>query len=200
MRVFLSLVCLLGTLLSREASDEFKAVIARYRNVQAMSGSFDQTTCLDQAGYCSQLSGRFYLRKPNEFRFEVNDPEKMIITGDSAVTWFYWPDSNLARKTEAASNPFFEIILGDAEASFAAESLGADADMTRLILAPVDSLAAFQRIRLLIQPADHSIRDIRIEDGFGNDTEYEMSDVNYNPKFPADWFVFTPPKGVVVEE
>jgi outer membrane lipoprotein carrier protein len=201
MRVLLGLVCALGVLSAADAREELAAVVARYRKVTTISGEFAQRICSEQLGYDQELEGRFYFARPSRFRFEVTCPVKQIMVGDSAVTWLYWPDSNLVHKLARTPNPFFEILLNSSAGSFTPESLGRLEDgSTMLTLLPRDSLAAIRRIRLRLEPKTRSITDIRIDDGLGNDMRYSLTKLIYNSKLPAGLFEFKPPPGAVVEE
>lgn len=198
--VVLIVTCIYCIANARNAADEFRSVLKRYRAVQTLSGSFEQTTCSEQLGYCSTLSGRFYFSKPCGYRFEVFRPEKQLVVGDSSSTWFYWPDSNLARRTGPIANPFFQLFLEDSEEIFVPESLAGEAGFTLLTLTPVDSLASFHHLRLLIDPRNHSICEIVITDIQGNKLHYRLSAIRYNHHLPSHLFRFTPPKGTVIEE
>lgn len=179
---------------------EFQAVIARYQKVNSLSGNFVQNINSEELDYSQQLEGKFYFARPNWFRFEVSSPENQIVVGDSEVTWFYWPDSNLVRKSMPVGNPFFEILLNSSEETFRPESVSSEDGTTVLTLVPNDSLAAFARIWLRLGPQTHLIEGITIDDGLGTETKYSLTELRYNPRLPAKLFRFVPPEGAVVEE
>jgi outer membrane lipoprotein carrier protein len=200
MRLVLLLLGSTGLLLAASADEELAAVMARYNRVNSMSGRFNQRICSQELGYCQEMEGKFFLSRPGRFRFEVFEPERQTVVGDTDRTWFFWPDSNLARRTPPVPNPFFEILLNASRLGLAAESLGTEKKLTLLTLVPTDSLSGFQRIRLLYEPKTHEIAEIAMDDGMGTQTHYELSEVKLNPKPGPTTFTFTPPPGAVIEE
>jgi len=200
MRRLLVILGLVGVLAAEDAATAFQAVRDRYSKVKSLTGQFKQTVCSEDLGYCMDLHGKFSLRRPNLFRLDVSDPERQVIVSDGEYTWFYWPDSNLVRKTPGGANPFFDILLGSPDHGVQAESVALEEDSKLIVLVPVDSMASFRDIRLNVSPKDYSIMRIALDDGFGTVTKFELSHVKRNPDLPAKTFVFAPPEGTVVEE
>jgi len=200
MRRLLCLLVLWGIAPAQDAATELDAVISRYRKVNTIRGSFEQSTCSEELGYCQTFAGKFWLARPDKFRFDMDEPFRQQMFGDSENLWVYEPDSSRARHTSAVVNPFFEILLNSSSEMFIAESLSVEDDQNRLTLLPADSMAGFQRITMLLDPASHAINHIRIDDGFGNKTEYALTGVKYNAKLPARTFRFTPPPGTTITE
>lgn len=194
------LLCLLGITSARDAQREFELVIARYRKVKTVKGDFVERICSEELGYCQSFEGGFYFARPDKFRFEVTDPVSQLTVGDSEELWIYEPDSARARKSPSIVNPFFAILLNSSSDVFAAESLGTEDEQTLLTLVPTDSLSSLSRIRLLLNPQDHSINDIQLDDGLGTVTRYTLSGVGYNPRLPDKLFRFVPPPGTTIVE
>jgi chaperone LolA len=199
MRSILCLVLVLGAALARDARTEFESVVARYQKVNTITGKFEQSICSEEQGYCMDFAGRFFLARPDKFRFDIADPFEQVLVGDSSDLWVYFPESSMARHTPGVLNPFFEILLNSSTDVFQAESLTTEDNVARLTLLPVDSLASFQRIALLLGN-DHSITRIDLDDGLGNHTKYSLSGVKYNARIAGKVFKFTPPEGTSIEE
>lgn len=199
MRSALCLVFLLGVALARDARTELVSVIARYQKVNTVTGAFEQSICSEEQGTCEDFAGKFSLARPDKFRFDIREPFKQVLVGDSTDLWVYFPESSMARHAPGMPNPFFQILLNSSTDMFRAESLTTADDTTRLTLLPADSLASFQRITLLLSD-DHSITKIDMDDGLGNDTKYSLSDVKYNARIAGSAFKFTPPEGTRIEE
>lgn len=191
---------LAGVALARDPATELEAVISRYHKANTITGNFEQNTCSEELGYCQTFAGKFWLARPDKFRFDMDEPFPQQMFGDSENLWVYLPDSSTARHAAAMVNPFFEILLNSSSEMFIAESLSTEDDQNRLTLLPADSMSSFQRITMLLDPDKHTINHIRIDDGFGNKTEYALTNVKYNAKFPAKTFKFVPPPGTVIEE
>ena len=194
------LLVLAGVALARDPSTELEAVISRYHKANTISGNFEQSTCSEELGYRQTFAGRFWLARPDKFRFDMDEPFPQQMVGDSENLWIYRPDSGAARHTDAVVNPFFEILLNSSLEMFVAESLTVEDDQNRLTALPADSMSSFQRITMLLDPEDHSINHVRIDDGFGNKIEYALTAVKYNAKLPARTFKFVPPPGTVITE
>lgn len=192
------MLVLFGAALTPDA--ELTAVVARYHKVNTINGVFEQTMCSEEMGYCQTFSGRFTLARPDKFRFDIEEPFRQVMVGDSQDLWIYLPESSLARHTAGVVNPFFEMLLNSSTDVFRAESISIEEGQFRLTLLPADSLASFQRIILLLNPDDHSINDIEMDDGYGNKTRYSLSAVKYNTKIPDKTFKFVPPRGTTIVE
>jgi outer membrane lipoprotein carrier protein len=175
-------------------------VISRYSRVNTIKGNFEQSMCSEELGYCQTFAGAFWLARPDKFRFDMDEPFPQQMFGDSEDLWVYLPESSAARHTSAVVNPFFEILLNSSLEMFVAESLTVEDDQNRLTLLPADSMASFRRIILLLDPENHTVNHIRIDDGFGNKTEYALAAVKYNAKLPAKTFRFVPPPGTTIGE
>jgi len=199
MRSILCLVLVLGAALARDARTEFESVVARYQEVNTVTGKFEQSICSDEQGTCTDFAGKFSLARPDKFRFDISDPLDQVLVGDSSDLWVYFPESSMVRHTPGMANPFFEILLNSSTDVFQAESLTTDDHGVRLTLLPSDSLASFQRIALQLT-GDHSIAQIDMDDGLGNHTKYVLSDVKYNARIAGRLFKFTPPEGTTIEE
>jgi chaperone LolA len=200
MQLLLALVLVTGVTPGTDPQTEFNAVVARYQQVNYLNGDFSEIICSSSMGYCQQLSGKFWLARPNLMRFEVASPEKQVIVGDGEITWLFWPDSNLVRKIPGSTNPFFEALLGDSEQIFQAESLSVNNGIITLLLVPSDSMANFQSVKLQVTSANHDIVGVEVDDGMGNETTYTLLHVAYNARPSKTTFQFTPPPNAVVEE
>jgi outer membrane lipoprotein carrier protein len=199
MRSIFCLVLLLGAAMAGDARTELESVIARYQRVNTVTGKFEQSICSEEQGTCEDFAGKFFLARPDRFRFDISEPFEQVLVGDSTDLWVYFPESSMARHAPGMPNPFFEILLNSSTDEFRAESLLTEHDTTRLTLLPADSLASFQRIALLLKD-DHSIIRIEMDDGLGNETKYSLSDVKYNARITENTLKFTPPEGTRIEE
>ena len=146
-------------------------------------------------------SGTFAFARPGKFRWTYDKPFDQLIVGDGDKVWVYDRDLNqvIVRKLDAALGATPAALLaGDnaLEKNFTLVASGEGEGLEYVDATPKVADSQFKRIRLGF--ADDLPRKMQLTDAFGQTTELTFSDVNRNPKLPADTFRFTPPKGADV--
>lgn len=176
--------------------------------VETLSASFRQykRTVLLKGEIRS--GGSLLLGRPGLMRWEVTEPERLVVVSDGRTLWVYSPGEGVVRKRAVADDPgvrtameFFSRAthsLGALEERFVVtvRDGGAYSDLS---LRPKSALAGrFVESLCIRYGGDGAPRLIELRGRGGALTRTELFDVRLNPPLPADAFTFTPPEGVAV--
>lgn len=181
------------------AVEKLKTYIAATRSAQA---NFTQEV-VDQAGKKIQsASGVMQFQRPGKFRWSYQKPYEQIIVGDGVKFWLYDVDLNqvTVKKLDAAlgSNPA-ALLSGsnEIEQGFSLQNDGNQDGLDWLQATAKAQDSSFDKIRMGFN-AQAELVAMELNDAFGHKTVLRFSNMQHNPKFSAQPFRFTPPKGADV--
>ena len=167
----------------------------------ALRGRFAQSVYDENGRLISTSRGTVTIRRPLQFRWNYDVPDRQVIVSDGVTLWWY--DADLEQVTVRPIRP----TLGGTPAVFLARSRTIDESFRTKVLAPADGLdwlemtpidpdAAFREIRVGMRGKE--VRRIEMVDGFGQTTQIEFSRIEYEPPIEEGLFRFEPPPGVDV--
>jgi chaperone LolA len=181
------------------AVEKLKTYIAATHSAQA---NFTQEVT-DQAGRRIQsASGVMQFQRPGKFRWVYQKPYEQIIVGDGVKFWLYDVDLNqvTVKKLDAAlgSNPA-ALLSGsnEIERGFSLQDDGNQDGIDWLQATAKGTDISFDKIRMGFN-AQAELVAMELNDAFGHKTVLRFSNMQHNPKFSAQQFHFTPPKGADV--
>lgn len=181
------------------AIEKLKTYIAATHSAQA---NFTQELS-DQSGKRIQgASGVMQFQRPGKFRWVYQKPYEQIIVGDGVKFWLYDMDLNqvTVKKLDAAlgSNPA-ALLSGsnEIERGFVLQEDGNQDGLDWLQATAKGSDTSFDKIRMGFN-AQAELVAMELNDAFGHKTVLRFSNMQHNPKFSAQQFHFTPPKGADV--
>lgn len=181
------------------AIDKLKTYMAATRSAQA---NFTQEV-LDQTGKRIQsASGIMQFQRPGKFRWAYQKPYEQLIVGDGEKFWLYDVDLNqvTVKKLDAAlgSNPA-ALLSGsnEIERGFDLKDDGTTGGIEWLQASPKTTDASFDKIRMGFN-IQAELAVMELYDTFAHKTVLRFSNMQHNPKFSAQQFHFTPPKGADV--
>jgi chaperone LolA len=188
------------------AIDKLKTFIATTHSAQA---DFTQQV-LDQNGNQIQnASGIMQFQRPGKFRWTYQKPYKQLIVGDGSKFWLYDADLNqvTVRKLDAALGSSPAALLSgsnEIERGFTLTESGKRDGLEWLQATPkgkgpgnAEQDSSFNSI-LMGFNAQADLVVMELSDMFGHKTVLRFSAMQRNPKFSAQLFKFTPPKGADV--
>jgi chaperone LolA len=188
------------------AIDKLKTFIATTHSAQA---DFTQQV-LDQNGNQIQnASGIMQFQRPGKFRWTYQKPYKQLIVGDGIKFWLYDADLNqvTVRKLDAALGSSPAALLSgsnEIERGFTLTESGKRDGLEWLQATPkgkgpgnAEQDSSFNSI-LMGFNAQADLVVMELSDMFGHKTVLRFSAMQRNPKFSAQLFKFTPPKGADV--
>jgi outer membrane lipoprotein-sorting protein len=149
--------------------------------------------------------GRLYFKPPHFIKLLQLQPREEHLITEGKNVWWHIPDKN---KIERYPVSFFgrqlkllsEILQGFPEGS---ESFHCDASPresgTVLILKPDPPWKDVDHLMIEVSPL-HAIRSINIRSHLGSTTRFVFDDMQVIETYDEDFFEFTPPEGVRIED
>ncbi|GJL72742.1 MAG: outer-membrane lipoprotein carrier protein [Nitrosomonas sp.] len=197
--LFTLLLWLLPAVAQGSAIESLKTFI---REAQTVRANFSQTLLDKDARTIQESSGTMLFERPDKFRWTYEKPYEQLIVGDGTKVWFY--DQDLEQVTvrpldlAIGSSPA-ALLAGDVniEANFKLVEIGRNDHIEWLEATPTNNESAFEKIQLGFS-LDGTLEIMTLRDNFGQTTLLVFSNLDKNPKLPADLFIFTPPDGADV--
>jgi outer membrane lipoprotein carrier protein len=171
-------------------------------NSQSFSANFEQVIVDGGGNNMQKTSGELTVKRPGLFYWRTHKPYQQLLISDGKQTWFYDIDLDqvTVRKTDQRLTNTPALLLsgdvGELTSSFKIiENKLGDID-TIFELTPLGKDKVFEMMLLAFH--EGQLAEMRLQDGLGQITRLEFSDVKQNPKIDEKIFHFTPPKGVDV--
>jgi chaperone LolA len=171
------------------------------RDTQTARAQFTQTVA-DKGGRVTQSAqGEFLLARPGKFRWSVQKPYKQLLVGDGQRVWIFDEDLNqviVRRIGDALGATPAALLSGnqEVERAFTWHDLPAADGLDWLSATPIAQETTFAQIKLGFDAK--GLAALELLDAFGQRSVVRFSNFERNPKFAADTFTFTPPKGADV--
>ena len=190
---------LVPALVEASAIDSLKTFIQETRTVRA---NFSQTLYDRNARTLQESNGTLQFERPEKFRWAYEKPYEQLIVGDGTQVWFYDHDLNQVTVRQ------FNITIGSSPAALLAGSsaiednfvlteLGLQNQIEWLEAIPKSKESVFEFIQMGFSP-EGTLKIMALRDNFGQTTLLTFSDLDKNPKLPADLFKFIPPENADV--
>ncbi|NNM80647.1 MAG: outer membrane lipoprotein chaperone LolA [Gallionella sp.] len=197
--IAVSLLLLLPLYAHAGAIAKLKTFIASTHSAQA---DFTQEVHDQNGKRVQSASGVMQFQRPGKFRWTYQKPYAQIIVGDGAKFWMYDADLNqvTVKKLDAALGSSPAALLSgnnEIERGFVLQEDGSDAGLEWLQASAKTTDTSFGKIRMGFN-AQSELVAMELNDTFGHQTVLRFSNMRHNPKFPAQQFQFTPPKGADV--
>ncbi len=190
------------------ASTVFTSVIAAsdpldrfFKDVLTFEASFSQVVLDEALNPIQESSGTLYLKRPNKFRWDYDQPFKQHIVSDGKQIWVY--DVELqqvtVRKMDGALGNTPAILLagkGKLGDNFKVKALGKQGALEWMKMIPKENDGGFEDIRVGFE--NGKIRKLEMIDSFGQITRISLKGNRENKRIKKSRFQFTPPKGVDV--
>jgi outer membrane lipoprotein carrier protein len=186
------------------AEEDSRARVSEYlQALGSYSARFSQTVTDRDGKVREQSTGRFWLARPDRFRWQYESPWPQLILTDGERIWLYDEDleqvtvrfmDDLLARTPAGLLAGNTQMLDDYRISERETDEGLEVKLT-----PLAGRAEFTYIELHF--VNERLAGMRLEDQLGQLTSIEFSAVELNPTLEEDLFRFTVPVGVdVVDE
>lgn len=168
---------------------------------QSMSAQFSQTVYDRNGRKTQEASGSFQLQRPGKFRWAYQKPYEQLIVGDGKKVWIF--DADLAQVTvrpfdRAVGESPAALLAGnnEIERHFQLKDAGRRDGLDWVEATPRSQEGSFEGVRIGFKGDD--LHTVELKDRFGQTTLLRFGKLQRNPAFAADFFRFTPPKGVDV--
>ena len=185
---------------SASAASAIEQLQAFHRNVDSLQATFSQVL-IDARGETLQRSGgEVWLQRPQRFRWEYREPYPQVVVGDGRQVWIY--DTELEQVTvkpvdQTVSSAPMLVLSGrrSLEEDFAIRELGRRGELDWVELTPKREEGDFQRVRIGF---GETLREMELEDSFGQLSRIAFDDVKINPELDAERFRLQIPDNVDV--
>lgn len=176
---------------------DFQTTLTGLRNMQ---GDFTQTVTA-KSGKIQVSTGDFAILRPGKFRWHYIKPFEQLIVGDGKEIWLF--DTDLNQVTVKAMDKAMDaspaaLLSGDnqIEKRYTLKALPPANGLAWVEAIPKQSDSSFNRVRMGF--ANNEIRQMLLEDSFGQTTKVDLRLKSVNGQPDAALFRFTPPKGADV--
>lgn len=186
--------CLPNWLYAHEALDNF------LHGLHTLYAQFEQHIYDDNGHLLEKSQGKMYVRRPNKFRWDYQQPYNQLIVADGKRVWIY--DNDLEQVTlKSLSN-----TLGKTPAFILSRKRALEEDffinnlpsyrrgVTRLELIPKNAQAQFDSMRFNLH--GKTLLNLEIVDNLGQTTNITFRKMRRNLRLSNKLFIFKPPKGV----
>ncbi len=200
-RSFAWLALLLGLSMGATAAGTQARLEAFLERVETLRAEFSQHLFDEEGRPIESSAGRFYLARPDRFRWSYETPYVQEIVADGSRVWMY--DSELEQVTvrgldDALGSSPARLLSSEAPIgeAFEIRELGDQDGLHWLELRPRDTESTFVALRIGFD--DDTLRRMELQDNFGQNTQLIFETVEENPALAPETFRFTPPAGVDV--
>jgi len=175
---------------------------AHLEEMTSLVGLFVQKQYDSEGELLQSSSGDFAMARPGKLSWNTLEPYPQSLISDGETLWLYDPDLEQVSVQTIGDNlkqtPAV-IISGDLaqiKADFDVVLTQANGDVESFDLRPKHTSEYFQRLTLVFTKG--RLTGMRLLDGFGQDTQFELSDLSYNQVLAKQRFSFTAPAGTDV--
>jgi len=190
--------------------DVIRKIQAAYESTADWKADFKQVTRIE--GYDTPISsrGKLYIKKPNKVRWDYTEPNRHQIMVNDQKVWIYTPEQN-----QVIVSPFSEISDSQLPLHLLSGVGRLDRDFTvqwadppkphspaipALTLIPKDPGTGLTRLRMEVDSERYLITRLTLFGSNGNESQFQFDKIRTNPGLKDRFFIFSPPKGVVVVE
>lgn len=184
---------------SSELQGVIAAVEAKYKDVDALSARFVQTTKSSVFGDETQ-SGELKVKRPSMMRWTFEGEGGKEFVTDGSTMWIYSKADNQVLKYQDVSAMTSQAdnllqSLDKIDDLFVVKPVDdGDAAIHTLALTPKDGEAQFKALQLVLDQ-DYLLRGVTMTDTFDNVTELAFTEVDLKANLPDTAFAFTVPEG-----
>jgi len=162
-------------------------------DVDDVRAKFEQSFLNTETAQTGRFQGTFSLSRPNKFRWDYTEPQPKVILADGDTVHIIEDDlqqvTYISQETALKGTPASILISQkNIDDKFEIIDIGESQGMDWVELIPRDEDSQFTRI--LIAFLADELRRMELSDKFGQITRFQFYDVERNPAFEKDLFVF----------
>ncbi|HUK55821.1 MAG TPA: outer membrane lipoprotein carrier protein LolA [Nitrospiria bacterium] len=191
-------------------TETVRKIQAAYERTSDWKADFEQTTRIEGFDAPIASRGKLYIKKPDKLRWEYLEPNRNQIVVNEQKIWIYTPEQK-----QAIVSPFSEISdsqlplhllsgVGRLDRDFSVQwtdPAGAgSAKPPSLTLIPKDPRTGLTKLWVEVDPGTYFITRLTLFETNGNRSQFRFAGIRNDTGLKDRFFVFTPPKDVVVVE
>lgn len=191
-------------------ADVIRKIQAAYENTTDWKAEFQQVTRIEGFDTPITSRGKLYIKKPDKLRWDYSEPNRDQIMVNEQKIWIYTPEQN-----QVIVSPFKEIsdsqlplhllsgvgrLDQDFTVQWAAPAQPQPKGAPALTLIPKDPRTGLTKLLIEVDPESYFITRLTLFEANGNESRFRFAQIRNNIGLKDRFFIFTPPKGVVVVE
>ena len=165
--------------------------------MNSLTGKFKQTVKDQNGATLQEVSGQFFFKKPNLFKWDYLEPSKSQLISDGELLYLYDPDLKQVvisqLKKFGGLSPAMLLVTSDIESLFEITIVQDEKGTDWFRALPLEpEKANFKEV--FINFVQKELKSMRIIDGFNNSTEIEFIKVSRNTDINEAIFLFNTPE------
>ena len=165
--------------------------------MNSLTGKFKQTVEDQNGATLQEVSGQFFFKKPNLFKWDYLEPSKNQLISDGELLYLYDPDLKQVvisqLKKFGGLSPAMLLVTSDIESLFEITIVQDEKGTDWFRALPLEpEKANFKEV--FINFVQKELKGMRIIDGFNNSTEIEFIKVSRNTDINEAIFLFNTPE------
>ena len=169
--------------------------------MNSLTGNFKQKVTDQNGATLQEVSGQFFFKKPNLFKWDYLEPSKSQLMSDGELLYLYDPDLKQVvisqLKKFGGVSPAMLLVTNDIESLFEITIIQDKKGVDWFRALPLEpEKANFKEV--FISFVQKELKGMRIIDGFDNITEIEFSKVSRNTDINEAIFLFNTPEDIDV--
>ena len=169
--------------------------------MNSLTGNFKQKVIDQNGAILQEVSGQFFFKKPNLFKWNYLEPVKSQLISDGELLYLYDPDLkqviNRKLKKIGGVSPAMLLVTRDIESLFKVSIIQDEKGVSWFKALPHEpEKANFKEV--FINFVQNELKGMRIIDGFDNTTEIEFIKVSRNININEAIFLFNTPEDIDV--
>ena len=167
--------------------------------MNSLTGKFKQTVEDQNGATLQEVSGQFFFKKPNLFKWDYLEPSKNQLISDGELLYLYDPDLKQVvisqLKKFGGLSPAMLLVTSDIESLFEITIVQDEKGTDWFRALPLEpEKANFKEV--FINFVQKELKGMRIIDGFNNTTEIEFIKVSRNTDINEAIFLFNTPEDI----
>lgn len=201
MKLVVSIMTALSLLTVGVASaDEAHELRERLQQIETLQAQFEQRVYDERDMLQEELQGELILKRPHYLHWETQLPDHSVMVADGESVWYYNSFiEQLSIFDQAQSleqNPML-VLLSDSDEAWQDFSVNRDGQYWTIR----DRSQGQARVALSVAfNSEGVLNQLRLDDGQGQISVFELSDVRLNQSVADDIFSFTAPEGAEVDD
>ena len=167
--------------------------------MHSLTGNFTQKVTDQNGATLQEVSGQFFFKKPNLFKWDYLKPSKTQLISDGELLYFYDPDLKQVvisqLKKIGGVSPAMLLVTEDIESLFDISTIKDKKGINWFKALPHEpEKANFKEVYIYF--IQEQLKGMKIIDGFENTTEIQFLNVNRNKDINEAIFLFNTPEDI----
>ncbi|MDC8831140.1 outer membrane lipoprotein chaperone LolA [Alteromonas gilva] len=195
-RLGILLVCISGNAMADDAG----TLKTRLSSLESFQAGFSQQVIDEQGETVHQASGTIMMARPNQLRWETQQPDETVLIADGESVWHidYWVEQvTVMSQQQAVENNPMVLLTSNDEKVWQQYSIEQLDDKTFKVSALADS---GQIKALTLAFADGGLASLVMLDSQGQQSVIEFSQRQFNQTISSDTFRANVPEGFMVDD